>query len=80
MWNAEYGRTNADTRTSLKLIRGTLDQVAATVDISWVQPRVLEESQLETLATQFKAWTNAVGRTQQDVESLRRQAQAVTVA
>ncbi|RSH93921.1 26S proteasome regulatory subunit [Saitozyma podzolica] len=65
---------------SLKLIRGTLDQVAATVDISWVQPRVLEESQLETLATQFKAWTNAVGRTEQDVESLRRQAQAITAA
>jgi molecular chaperone GrpE (heat shock protein) len=41
---------------------------------------VLEESQLETLATQFKAWTNAVGRTEQDVESLRRQAQAITAA
>jgi 26S proteasome regulatory subunit N9 len=65
----------------LKLIRGSLDQVAGTVDVSWVQPRVLEGSQLDTLAAQFNAWTNAVGQTEQSVDALRAHArQAVSAA
>ncbi|KAL7424211.1 26S proteasome regulatory subunit [Cryptotrichosporon argae] len=48
---------------SLGVIRGSLDQPAATVDISWVQPRVLERAQLDVLAAQFAHWADAVGET-----------------
>ncbi|KAK4684290.1 26S proteasome regulatory subunit N9, partial [Tremellales sp. Uapishka_1] len=41
---------------SLGLIRGSIDQVASTVEITWVQPRVLEQSQLETLSEQVAQW------------------------
>ncbi|XAO22781.1 hypothetical protein I312_101555 [Cryptococcus bacillisporus CA1280] len=53
---------------SLGLIRGSLDQVDGTADITWVQPRVLEGKQLDTLAEQFKAWTESVGKTEKKVE------------
>ncbi|CAD6567430.1 MAG: 26S proteasome regulatory subunit [Tremellales sp. Tagirdzhanova-0007] len=56
---------------SLSLIRGSLDQVSSTVDITWIQPRVLEGSQLETLCTQFASWRQAVGDTELAVESQR---------
>ncbi|RXK36242.1 26S proteasome regulatory subunit N9 [Tremella mesenterica] len=56
---------------SLGLIRGTLDQVDATVDITWVQPRVLETAQLETLAQQIDAWCESVGRVEKQVEQER---------
>ncbi|WOO81356.1 26S proteasome regulatory subunit RPN9 [Vanrija pseudolonga] len=55
---------------SLGLIRGSLDQVSSTVDITWVQPRVLEGSQLDTLAEQFGHWTDAVGETANGVQGL----------
>ncbi len=55
---------------SLGLIRGSLDQVASTVDLAWVQPRVLEGSQLDTLAEQFGHWTDAVGQTANGVAGL----------
>lgn len=61
---------------SLKLIRGTVDQIDSTVDITWVQPRVLDERQLETLAKQFGEWTRSVGVTEGKVGGLRREAQA----
>lgn len=50
------------------LIRGSLDQVGGTADITWVQPRVLEGKQLDILAEQFKAWTESVGKTEKKVE------------
>lgn len=65
---------------SLSLIRGSLDEVSSTVDITWVQPRVLEGSQLDTLANQFKAWTAGVGRTEQNVDQLRGEARQLVAA
>lgn len=65
---------------SLSLIRGSLDQVSSTVDITWVQPRVLEGSQLDTLATQFKAWTASVGKTEESVDQLRAEAKHLVAA
>jgi len=59
---------------SLGLIRGSLDQIDSTVDITWVQPRVLEESQLDTLAEQFDQWSKSVGKTAESVEAQRREA------
>jgi 26S proteasome regulatory subunit N9 len=66
---------------SLKLIRGSVDQIDSTVDITWVQPRVLDAQQLGMLAGQFGEWTRAVGKTEGKVGALRQSAQkAVAVA
>ncbi|WVQ71861.1 hypothetical protein IAR50_001403 [Cryptococcus sp. DSM 104548] len=53
---------------SLNLIRGSLDQVDSTADITWVQPRVLEGKQLDTLGEQFRVWSESVGKTTKRVE------------
>ncbi|GAA5962949.1 hypothetical protein JCM21900_005354 [Sporobolomyces salmonicolor] len=45
---------------ALKLIRGTLDQVSSTATISWVQPRVLDRSQIDGLRTRLVEWTDKV--------------------
>jgi len=44
------------------------------VDIKWVQPRVLDLQQLETLAKQFEVWSGSVGQTAEAVEGQRVQA------
>jgi 26S proteasome regulatory subunit N9 len=41
---------------SLKLIRGTLDQVDETAHIEWVQPRVLSRRQIGALADRLTSW------------------------
>ena len=41
---------------SLKLIKGSLDQVDGLAQISWVQPRVLSREQIGGLATRLGAW------------------------
>jgi 26S proteasome regulatory subunit N9 len=45
---------------SLGLIRGTMDEVDGTIDVSWVQPRVLDPQQLQLLQTQFVQWGEKV--------------------
>lgn len=40
---------------SLKLVRGSLDQVAETASISWVQPRVLDRNQIDGLRERLTA-------------------------
>ncbi|PCH42928.1 hypothetical protein WOLCODRAFT_138115 [Wolfiporia cocos MD-104 SS10] len=41
---------------SLKLIRGSLDQVDQRAHITWVQPRVLSRQQIGQLAQRLEAW------------------------
>eukprot|EP00587_Corethron_hystrix_P004818 CAMPEP_0113301130 /NCGR_PEP_ID=MMETSP0010_2-20120614/2489_1 /TAXON_ID=216773 ORGANISM="Corethron hystrix, Strain 308" /NCGR_SAMPLE_ID=MMETSP0010_2 /ASSEMBLY_ACC=CAM_ASM_000155 /LENGTH=388 /DNA_ID=CAMNT_0000154705 /DNA_START=16 /DNA_END=1179 /DNA_ORIENTATION=- /assembly_acc=CAM_ASM_000155 len=41
---------------SLGLIRGSMDQVDGTVDVSWVLPRVLDHDQMKALAERFGQW------------------------
>ncbi|ORX33766.1 putative proteasome regulatory particle subunit [Kockovaella imperatae] len=65
---------------SLHLIRGSLDQVSSTADITWVQPRVLEGGQLDLLAEQFDAWRNGVGETWQEVNMRYQEARAAVTA
>lgn len=47
---------------SLKLIKGTMDQVEQTVDVTWVMPRVLNNKQLSELATRFGEWAVKVSK------------------
>lgn len=48
---------------SLKLIKGTMDQVDQTVDVTWVMPRVLDNKQMAELATRFGEWAVKVSKT-----------------
>lgn len=44
------------TPNSLKLIRGSIDQVDGKASISWVQPRVLSREQIGMLAKRLQVW------------------------
>ena len=45
---------------SLGLLRGKIDQVAEVAMINWVQPKVLERSQIEGMRTRLKEWDSNV--------------------
>lgn len=42
---------------SLGLIKGIIDGVEEVVNVTWVQPRVLDKGQLNLLHDQLGAWT-----------------------
>lgn len=42
---------------SLGLIKGRMDQVVDKIDVTWVQPRVLDKEQLKLLKSQMESWT-----------------------
>jgi len=50
---------------SLKLIRGTLDQVDQKAHITWVQPRVLSRNQIGQLADRLDAWCGKLAKVEQ---------------
>lgn len=45
---------------SLGLIKGTIDEVSRTVHITWVQPRVLDKGQIQTLQVLLATWSEKV--------------------
>ncbi|KAJ3136169.1 26S proteasome regulatory subunit [Physocladia obscura] len=45
---------------SLGLIRGSIDEIDATVSVSWVQPRVLEMGQIKTINEKLAGWSDNV--------------------
>lgn len=45
---------------SKDLVRGAIDQVNRTVLITWVQPRVLNASQVLAMASRIAAWSKDV--------------------
>lgn len=45
---------------SLKLIRGSIDQVDQLVTVTWVQPRVLDKEQIDGMRRQLEEWNNQV--------------------
>ncbi|TIB64755.1 hypothetical protein E3P78_00946 [Wallemia ichthyophaga] len=54
---------------SLKLIRGSIDQVSGTASINWVQPRVLDKNQIKSLASRLNEWRFKVENVAVDVNS-----------
>jgi len=52
---------------SLKLIRGSLDQVEEKTYISWVQPRVLSREQIGGLATRLDEWVQKLNGVEQRI-------------
>jgi 26S proteasome regulatory subunit N9 len=53
---------------SLKLIRGSIDQVGEVVVVTWVQPRVLEIEQIDNMRQRLQEWDENVKRTALAVE------------
>lgn len=50
---------------SLGLIKGSMDQVDQTVDVSWVMPRVLDDAHMRQLASRFGEWAVKVNETRE---------------
>jgi 26S proteasome regulatory subunit N9 len=48
---------------SLKLVRGTIDEVDQTFSVTWVQPRVLDIPQIATMKDRLQDWTKKVQTT-----------------
>lgn len=42
------------------LVRGAIDQVAATVNMTWVQPRVLDRGQIAGMVQRLEGWCKDV--------------------
>lgn len=43
------------------LVRGRIDEVQSTVSLTWVQPRVLDTTQLDTMLAKIGGWVQSVG-------------------
>ncbi|TDL26940.1 hypothetical protein BD410DRAFT_783040 [Rickenella mellea] len=52
---------------SLKLIRGTIDQVDETAHITWVQPRVLSREQIGALSQRLASWCGKLDQVEQRI-------------
>ncbi|KAJ8503310.1 hypothetical protein ONZ45_g10973 [Pleurotus djamor] len=52
---------------SLKLIKGSLDQVDAKANITWVQPRVLSREQIGGLAKRLDEWVGKLNKVEQRI-------------
>jgi len=52
---------------SLKLIRGSLDQVDQKAQITWVQPRVLSREQIGGLAKRLEEWVDKLNTVEQRI-------------
>ncbi|GAX22608.1 26S proteasome regulatory subunit N9 [Fistulifera solaris] len=53
---------------SVKLIKGSIDQVNQTLQVTWVLPRVLNQEQLVSLAGRYGEWAAKVGRIQEKIQ------------
>lgn len=51
------------------LVRGAIDQVAGVVNMTWVQPRVLERSQVQVMASTLDIWMQSITSMEQMMES-----------
>lgn len=54
---------------ALKLIKGSIDQIDANIAISWVQPRVLNRSQIASMHKRLLEWSSDVKRLESHMKS-----------
>ena len=54
---------------SLNLIQGTIDEVQQLVHVDWVQPRYLQKSHLQILATKMDNWEQKLDQVIRMVEN-----------
>ncbi|OLL21850.1 putative 26S proteasome regulatory subunit rpn9 [Neolecta irregularis DAH-3] len=65
---------------SLGLIRGNMDQVSETCEVTWVQSRVLERPQIASMSQKFRDWVSLVDNLEKIVHSAGSGVWATTVA
>jgi len=53
---------------SVHLLEGSMDQVEGTVSVTWVLPRVLDQDQLQALASRFGGWAVKVSKTKDSMQ------------
>jgi 26S proteasome regulatory subunit N9 len=53
---------------SLGLIKGSMDEIDQTLQVDWVQPRVLDEPQMEHIASRLGEWAGKVDETGKFIE------------
>jgi len=53
---------------SLGVLKGVVDQVAQSVNIKWVQPRVLTKGQIKNMGERLKVWTAELSKATAHVE------------
>lgn len=54
---------------SLKVLRGSIDQVEESIRIQWVAPRVLDQAQVKSLQARITNWQTDVEQTTVFVEN-----------
>lgn len=52
---------------SLNLVKGYIDQVEQTATLNWVQPRVLDNLQVQNMAARVKNWCNDVEEKEKNI-------------
>lgn len=55
---------------ALRIIEGTIDGLEETVEVSWVQPRILNLSEIRELASRVKSWLSLVSDTTKKVTEM----------
>jgi len=53
---------------SLGLVKGTIDEVEQTVHLSWVQPRVLDKNQIESMKSKLDNWFKDINQIENVLE------------
>lgn len=56
---------------SLDLLRGSIDQVAATVSLTWIQPRVLDRARVVQMKDKFDHWKSNLSQLLQFVHEYK---------
>lgn len=56
---------------SCKIIKGIIDQVDSSISVTWIQPRLLDQSQINDLNTAITTWNTKVSRTLEIVQDMR---------
>ena len=56
---------------SCKIIRATIDQVDSSITVNWIQPRLLDKSQINDLYNAISNWNQKVAHTLEVVQEMR---------
>jgi len=51
------------------LVQGKIDQVSGNVDMSWVQPRVLDKDQVKIMMKKIESWSTDVANMEAMIEN-----------
>lgn len=56
---------------SCKIIKGIIDQVDSSINVTWIQPRLLDQNQINDLHNAISTWNKKVAHTLEIVQDMR---------